>query len=384
MIMKRIFARSLCLALLLAVTVCAVGYGQISTRGSEGSQQGPISLSYFYDSLSPYGQWFHDSSYGWVWTPYDVSEDWRPYSDGHWEYSDYGWSWASNEAWGWAPYHYGRWFFDDSYGWAWVPGTEWAPAWVAWRYGDDYVGWAPLPPTANWDASAGLVYGDANSIPSHEWSFVPQPHVFDVALHLQVTSVARNVTLLSRSHDATRFEVRNGRPANIGPDIGQVENHFGRTVPRMRIVDVNAPKNGRGQAAGRGGIGFFRPTVQATPPGQAPAPPVIQRGNAIPPDMMQRQRDQQQRKVESDLKTEQARLARDQQNELRTRGQGPAADEIRKQHAAEQQAFDAHAVQQRRVMDQRIQNQIIRPGSVKSPGQATSNAKGRGRGKAGR
>ena len=31
----------------------------------------------------------------------------------------------------------GRWFFDDSYGWVWVPGSEWAPAWVAWRYGDN-------------------------------------------------------------------------------------------------------------------------------------------------------------------------------------------------------------------------------------------------------
>ena len=33
----------------------------------------------------------------------------------------YGWTWVSYDPWGWAPYHYGRWF-RASYGWGWVPG----------------------------------------------------------------------------------------------------------------------------------------------------------------------------------------------------------------------------------------------------------------------
>ena len=366
--MKRVFVRSLWLAVFVTVVGCAASYGQTGMRASMGSPGGPVSVSYFYENLAPDGEWFHDASLGWCWTPYDMSVEWRPYSDGHWEYTDYGWSWVSNERWGWATYHYGRWFFDDSYGWAWVPGTEWAPAWVAWRYGDDWIGWAPLPPTAGWDASAGLAFADANAIRSDEWCFVPRRHVLDVKLRLQVTSVARNVTLLGSSRDATRFDVRNGRPVNVGIDVAQVERNVGRPVPRATIVDVATPGQGRGQRTGRSGVGFYRPTVRPEPTGQAPAPPQAQHQATIPDATMQRQRDAQQRKVESDLKAEQARLARDQKAELRAQGRGPAVDE-----AAEQQAFQAHAAQQRRVVEQRMQKQVVKP-----PAQGRGQARNKG------
>ena len=86
----------------------------------------------------------------------DRSENWRPYTVGHWVYTDeYGWYWHSYEPFAWAVYHYGRWGYDPSYGWFWVPGDTWAPAWVEWRYGDRYVGWAPAGPTY----SGGYAYG---------------------------------------------------------------------------------------------------------------------------------------------------------------------------------------------------------------------------------
>jgi len=382
--MKRAFAQSLCLALLVAAVGCAATYTETHVRTSVRSTGSQVSVSYFYEGLSPYGEWFQEPSYGWCWTPYDVSADWRPYSDGHWEYTDYGWSWASNETWGWAPYHYGRWFFDDSYGWVWVPGTEWAPAWVAWRYGDDYVGWAPLPPTAGWDASIGLTFADASAIRPHEWCFVPRRHVLDVNLRVQVILVARNVTLFGRSRDATRFEVRDGRPANVGLDVVQVESFVGRRVPRVKIVDVDRPARGRGQPAGKGAVGFFRPPLRPMPAEQVPPPAAAQRRNAIPDQDLQRLRDQQQRKLESGLKAEQARLARDQQNELRKQVPGPGIDEIRKQHATEQQAFDAHAAQQRQVLAQRIQKQIVNPGKVKNAGKSDKQGKAKGRDKGGK
>jgi hypothetical protein len=344
------------------------------------SRGGPVSVSYFYDNLSPYGQWFQDPSYGWCWTPYDVSADWRPYDDGHWEYTDYGWSWASNEPYGWATYHYGRWFFDDSYGWAWVPGTVWAPAWVAWRYDDDYVGWAPLPPSAGWDNSSGLDFASANAIPSQQWSFVPRPHMLDVSLRVQVTSVARNITLIGRSHDATRFEVRNGRPANLGFDVARLESSLRRSVPRVKVVDADTPSRGRGQPAGDGRVGFFRPAVRPMPSEQVLAPAAATRRVAIPNAELQRQRDAQQRKLESDLNAERARLAQEQANELRLKPQGPAADEIRRQHAAEQQAFDAHAAQQRQVLGQRFDRQVVRPGRADNAGRPDNRGRGQGQG----
>lgn len=381
--MIRAFARSLCVVLFVAVAGCATSYGQTDVRASMGSPGGQVDISYFYDNLSSDGEWFQEPSYGWCWTPYDLSADWRPYYDGHWEYTDYGWSWASNEPWGWATYHYGRWFFDDSYGWVWVPGTEWAPAWVAWRYGDDWVGWAPLPPAAGWDASIGLAFTGGNAIPYNEWSFVPQAHVFDVSLSLQVTSIARNVTLLERSRDATRFEVRSGRPANVGIDITQVESRVRRPAPRVKIVDVNTPTRGGGQPAGRGNVGFFRPTVRPAPPDRTPAPPVVVGQNPVPDQVLQRQRDQQQRKLDSDLKAGQARLAREQEIELRAQAAGPAADEVRKRQAAEQQAFQTHAAQQRQVLAQRIEKRIVKPGKGKNAVRPNDQGQGQGKDKGG-
>jgi hypothetical protein len=378
--MKRVFTGLLLLAMFVAGTSCAATYGQSGpsapTRAPMRSPRGPINVSYFYENLSPDGQWFPDPTYGWCWTPYDVSEDWRPYSEGHWEYSDYGWSWASDESFGWATYHYGRWFFDESYGWAWVPGTEWAPAWVAWRVGDDWMGWAPLPPTARWDANAGLSYREMDGMRSDDWCFVPRRNVFDLRLSVQLTSVARNVTLLERSRDATRFEVREGRPANVGFDVAQVELTMGRNVPRVRIADVDTPTRGRGQSAGNGVIGFFRPKVEAVPATQAPAPSMAGRKPVIGDADLQRLKDERGRKLEADLVAERGRLTRDHESELRGQAPGPAIDEIRKRHASEQAAFDAHAVQQRQVLAQRIQKQVVRPEIVKSPGKSDPQDKG--------
>jgi hypothetical protein len=99
----------------------------------------------FQRTLSPYGRWVSTPEYGEVWIP-NVSGDWRPYTNGEWANTDYGWTFVSYDPWGWAPFHYGRWFYYNPYGWAWIPGYEWAPAWVTWRYGGGYIGWAPLGP----------------------------------------------------------------------------------------------------------------------------------------------------------------------------------------------------------------------------------------------
>lgn len=110
----------------------------------------------FYDDLAPHGRWVYVTGPGWVWSPHGVQAGWRPYQLGRWVFTDHGWTWASDEQWGWAVYHYGRWHQDTSYGWVWVPGTEWGPAWVAWHEGGGYVGWAPLPWQVRFRAGVGL------------------------------------------------------------------------------------------------------------------------------------------------------------------------------------------------------------------------------------
>ena len=92
-----------------------------------------VSFDYFYDSLEPYGEWVEVADYGTCWHPTDVDEDWAPYVDGYWTYTDAGWTWVSYEEFGGIVYHYGRWGFDREIGWFWVRGDDWAPAWVDWR-----------------------------------------------------------------------------------------------------------------------------------------------------------------------------------------------------------------------------------------------------------
>jgi hypothetical protein len=112
------------------------------------------------NDLDQNGQWSDVPDYGQVWTPNNVGPDWAPYSDGNWVWEpDYGWTWVGNESWGWAPYHYGRWFRNGS-AWSWWPGERgirpvWAPAYVSFfGFGDDFgvgddfdsIGWLPIGP----------------------------------------------------------------------------------------------------------------------------------------------------------------------------------------------------------------------------------------------
>ncbi len=122
----------------------------------------------FYDRLSPYGSWtWMEGQYVWVPTGIDIS--WRPYTRGRWVYTDYGWTWWSNEPFGWATYHYGRWGFSYRIGWFWVPGNRWGPAWVSWRRSDHYLAWAPLPPSYDRGLSNNISVGN---IPGYYWSVV--------------------------------------------------------------------------------------------------------------------------------------------------------------------------------------------------------------------
>jgi hypothetical protein len=150
--------------------------------------QQPVDVGYFQDTLSPYGTWVTLPEYGACWQPTVVVVDrsWRPYTNrGRWVYTTCGWYWQSDYSWGWAPFHYGRWYCDNRIGWVWVPGSVWGPAWVSWRYTNDYCGWAPLPPSARFDG-VGLRFHNARvgisfdfGLRADFYTFVPTSHFCD-------------------------------------------------------------------------------------------------------------------------------------------------------------------------------------------------------------
>lgn len=121
-------------------------------------------IDVFFQALAPYGLWQQDRRFGKVWAPFDVN--YRPYHDGTWQLTSYGFTWISSEPFAWATCHYGRWFFKEGR-WLWQPNTTWAPAWVSWREtSSGMYGWAPLPPEAT-------MY-----VAEERWHFVPAQQLF--------------------------------------------------------------------------------------------------------------------------------------------------------------------------------------------------------------
>src|SRR5450432_3303670 len=68
-----------------------------------------VSYDFFFNSMPESGSWRESADLGFVWQPRIAATkpDWRPYTDGYWSQTDQGWTWVSNEDFGWATYHYG-------------------------------------------------------------------------------------------------------------------------------------------------------------------------------------------------------------------------------------------------------------------------------------
>ncbi|MDQ3119756.1 MAG: hypothetical protein M3Q89_09365, partial [Verrucomicrobiota bacterium] len=205
------------------------------------SSDGSPARSYdtFYRKLEPYGAWRETNDYGYVWQPRQAqSRDWRPYTDGRWAYTDAGWTWVSDEPFGWATYHYGRWTRLSGVGWVWVPGEEWAPAWVSWRKSDEHVGWAPLPPEARFERGTGIKkWADSYyDIDAGEYVFIPKEDIGDENVRRAVVPQERNVTIVNESTNVTNITYNNTTIVNEGPDYNELRAQSRQPFERKRLA----------------------------------------------------------------------------------------------------------------------------------------------------
>jgi AhpD family alkylhydroperoxidase len=60
--------------------------GKCDQHGQVGP--GHHGIAEFRAALEPYGRWQRHARWGEVWTPADRPRDWRPYTVGHWAYTD--------------------------------------------------------------------------------------------------------------------------------------------------------------------------------------------------------------------------------------------------------------------------------------------------------
>ncbi|HZE89230.1 MAG TPA: DUF6600 domain-containing protein [Verrucomicrobiae bacterium] len=214
---------------ILAVAVALTLSGVLVSPAEAG-----VSFDLFYSNLSPHGTWQVSAQYGRVWRPSVETPGWSPYVDGHWVYTDLGWSWVSDYPWGAIPYHYGTWVADPESGWVWVPGYTWAPAWVTFRSGPDYVGWAPVAPGFNVGVSVGLAVPVASS-----FVFVSCHDFLSPSLHGSVIPYSRATGVYTNTRVVNNLTVRNNVVVNRGLDVTTIARASGRRVEAVPIERVS-------------------------------------------------------------------------------------------------------------------------------------------------
>lgn len=228
--MKNFLQYGIVLAMASALLTGCAG----SSNMAQTDASGDVTYQTFYDNLSPYGTWIDYPGYGHVWNP-RIDGDFRPYAtNGHWAYSHQGWAWASGYSWGWAPFHYGRWLYDDMYGWLWIPGYDWSPAWVTWGMADNFYCWAPIMPGVNLSAQFGGWQPH-----SFYWNVCSRNHIYDrnVSSFIErpdhVGTVVNHITVINNFNRNQHNEYY-----AKGPEVADVQKYTGQKIEPVSIKDV--------------------------------------------------------------------------------------------------------------------------------------------------
>ncbi len=226
---------------------CLVGF-----KPTKSEAQVQVSFQLFYDDLSPYGNWFHHNTYGYVWKP-ELSGNFFPYgSNGYWVYTEAGWTWYSDYRWGWAPFHYGKWFYDEYYGWVWVPGYEWAPAWVVWRSCNGYYGWTP------WEPGISINFAFSNNYHQQhqQWRFIRNRDLGRRDMEKRITGFGSYVNLLNKSSVIENRQADHHNSIyHAGPFRKEVEKITQKKLSPWVIKETNTPS----QSIRKNNMVIFRP-----------------------------------------------------------------------------------------------------------------------------
>ena len=258
-------------------TVTSLGlFFLLIVLGNSGVQAHPdrgITLQTFYDELSYYGDWVDNPDYGYVWRP-NVGRDFRPYyTNGRWAMTEYGNTWVSDYEWGWAPFHYGRWFYDDYDGWVWLPDTVWGPSWVSWRTGGGFYGWAPLGPRSSINNNFGRNY----YVPNNHWVFIPQRCIYYPS-YARYWEPQRNVYVFNNTTYINNIYTYNGNVrCYTGPRADEIRRVTRQNVPIYRISDDDRPGSTK---VDRGNVRIYRPEIKGD--GRDAAPRTIASNNGRP------------------------------------------------------------------------------------------------------
>ncbi len=343
---------------------------------------GEVDASFFYTNLAPYGHWIEHGSDGWVWAPYDLASGWRPYTRGHWVMTDDGWLWVSDEPFGWATYHYGRWNYDSQYGWLWVPGYDWGPAWVAWRNGGGYIGWAPLPSQVGFTAGVGLNLGGVNldvALGQDQFCFVAERSFTAPSIVTVVEPQARNVTIIHNTTNVTKYTVVNNRVVNQGIAVAAVEKATGHKVTHYQIA-ATATGTARNTTVRGNQVAVFQPKVVKK--ANVAPPPVSARATGTAAADLDKKHQQESATLQHTQEAERTHLQQIHQTEAskapakqpkNAPKSQPAAD-VTQQHATEVQAQQQQHQREQTQLANRQQAERQRATSAPKPAEQPKSA----------
>ncbi|MFC3878638.1 DUF6600 domain-containing protein [Algoriphagus namhaensis] len=205
--------------------------GMLTMQQTKAETFNGINFQVFYNELLPYGDWVQDPIHGPVWLP-AVGVDFHPYAtDGHWAMTEFGNTWVSYYDWGWAPFHYGRWYYDNFYrSWAWVPGYEWGPAWVSWRTGGGFYGWAPLRPGLSINVSFG--------IPHAYFVFLPRQRIYEPYAFRYFAPRRQRIRIYNQTTIINNTVVYNNNHYVAGPSRREIQQVTRRNVPVYKTQET--------------------------------------------------------------------------------------------------------------------------------------------------
>ncbi|MBC7417079.1 MAG: hypothetical protein H7325_02875 [Pedobacter sp.] len=271
--MKKLKTTALVLGLftLLAGTTIVRAQDYDDGNQSNYSNDSNVSLQTFYDELSPYGTWIQDPQYGYVWRPDVDQRDFRPYyTQGRWAMTEYGNTWVSDYDWGWAPFHYGRWVYNNYRQWIWLPDTNWGPAWVDWRSGGGYYGWAPMGPGININLSFGRRY----ALPTYCWNFIPQRSIY--SNYYPSYDYGRNNVYIRNTTIINNTYVYDRRSYYGGPSRSDIRRVTNRDVTVYRVNRSDRPG---ASVVNDNEVNIYRPRPERGSSNSTAAPKDYQRGS---------------------------------------------------------------------------------------------------------
>ncbi len=220
----------------------------------------PRAINLFYSDLGPFGDWIELEPGLYAWHPIYVDPDWRPYTVGRWVWSDYGSYWVTAEPFGWATYHYGRWFFDNPYGWIWIPDTVWGPAWVEWRSNDDYIGWAPLPPYARFHVTVGIRFTRRWEAPPIYWSFISYDHFASERVYHNFVLEDHTRRIIAATRPTGRYQIDRDRIIDQGIERNFIQHRTSNRIETAEVTETLERGVERVSSDGRGEhINIYRP-----------------------------------------------------------------------------------------------------------------------------